>query len=199
MSIRPCSESEPVCVDDRANDGELFFFFYQTVFKRIRQRLLFSSFERELLTEVNVAPSQLHPKSWAFVRAFSILCNHFGHPPFVDVFLHFFEAKNLGKNFWVSFSGVRGRVILTLFQQSYKGFKGKFFRVRCSEHDHTSLDGFPLYWVGKLTLKKAKTLDELSSADREVCQVLDSLGAVFNTVELIKNEYNQSDLLVTSV
>ena len=46
-----------------------------------------TSFERELLTEVNVAPAQLHPNSWAFVRAFSILCNHFGHPPTVDVFL----------------------------------------------------------------------------------------------------------------
>ena len=131
-----------MCVDDRANEGEPFFFFYQTVFKCIRQRLPFSSFERELITEVNVAPAQLHPNSWAF----SILCNHFGHPPSVDVFLHFFEAKNLGKNLWVSFSGVTGRVILTLFQQSYKDFKGKFFRVCCSEHDRTLLDGFPLYW-----------------------------------------------------
>ena len=42
------------------------------------------------------------------MRAFAILCNHFGHPPSVDVFLHFFEAKSPGKNLWVSFSGVRG-------------------------------------------------------------------------------------------
>ena len=104
------------------------------------------------------------------------------------------EAKNLGKNLWVSFSGVTGRVILTLFQQSYKGFKGKFFRVCCSEHDQTALDEFPLYWVGKLKLKKAKTLDELSSADHGVCQVLASLGVIFNTVELIKNEYSPTRL-----
>jgi len=44
--------------------------------------------------------------------------------------------------------------------------------------------------VGKLTLKKAKNLDELSSVDREVCQMLVSLGAIFNTDELIKNEYS---------
>ena len=94
----------------------------------------------------------------------------------------------------MSFSGVTGRVILNLFQQSYKGFKEKFLRVCCSEHDRTSLDRFPLYWVGKLTLKKAKTLDKLSSADREVCQVLASLRAVFNTVELIKNEYSPTRL-----
>ena len=57
ISVRPCAKGEPVCVDNRANEGEPFFFFYQTVFKRIRQRLPFTSFERELLTEVNVAPA----------------------------------------------------------------------------------------------------------------------------------------------
>jgi len=124
ISICPCVEGEPVCVDSRANEGEPFFFFYQTVFKCIRQCLPFNNFERELLTEINVALAQLHPNSWAFIRAFSIFCNHFGHARSVDVFLHFFEAKNPGKNLWVSFSGVTGRVILTLFQQSYKGFKG---------------------------------------------------------------------------
>jgi len=51
-----------------------------------------------------------------------------------------------------------GRVLLTLFQQSYKGFKGKFFRVCCTEHDPTLLDEFPLYWVWELKVKKPKTL-----------------------------------------
>jgi len=128
------------------------------------------------------------------VRAFSILYNYFGHPPSVDVFLHFFEAKNLGKNLWVSFSGVTRRVILSLFQSSYKGFKRKFFRVCCSEQDRTALDGFPLYLVGELTLKKAKTLDKHSSADREVCQVLAGLGMIFSTVDLIKHEYSLTGL-----
>jgi len=116
--------------------------------------------------------------------AFSILCNYFGHAPSVDVFLHFFEAKNPWKNLWVSFSGVTGRVILTLFQQSYKGFKGKFFRV-C--------------WVGKLKLKKAKTLDELSSADRGVCQVFANLGVIFNTTDSSRTNTAQLGLLVILV
>ena len=103
------------------------------------------------------------------------MCNHFGHPPSVDVFLHFFEAKSSGKNLLVSFNGVAGRVILTLFQQSYKGFKGKFFRVCCTDHDRTLLDGFPLYWVRKLGFKKSKTLEELTPYDRKFCQVLVSL------------------------
>ena len=145
VSVRPCTKGEPVCADDQANEGELFFFLYSTVFKWIKPRLPLTGFERALLTEINVALAQLHPNSLAFMRAFTILSNHFGHPPSVDVFLHFFEAKSPGKNLWVSFSGMAGRVLLTLFQQSYKGFKGKFFKVCCTEHDPTLLDGFPLY------------------------------------------------------
>ena len=73
------------------------------------------------------------------------MCNHFGHTPSMDVFLYFFEAKNPGKRLWLSFNVVAGRVLLTLFQQSYKGFRKKFFNVCCSVHDPTLLDGFPLY------------------------------------------------------
>jgi len=98
VSIRPCAKGEPVCVDDQVNEGEPFFFLYQIVFKRMKLRLPLTGFERALLTEINMASAQLQPNSWAFMRAISILCNHFGHPPSVDVFLHFFEAKSPGKN-----------------------------------------------------------------------------------------------------
>jgi len=63
----------------------------------------------------------------------------------VDVFVYFFEAKSPGKKLWVSFNGVAGRVLLSHFQQSYKGFKGKFIEIRCSKFDPTLLDRFPLY------------------------------------------------------
>ena len=121
------------------------FFLYATIFKRIKLRLSLTGFEWALLTEINVTPAQLHPNNWAFVKAFAILCNHLGYTTSVDVFLHFFEAKSPGKKLWVSFNGVAGRVLLTLFQQSYKGFKGKFLKVCCNDHDPTLLDGFPLY------------------------------------------------------
>ena len=31
ISVRPCTAGEPVCVDNCSNDGDSFFFFYQTV------------------------------------------------------------------------------------------------------------------------------------------------------------------------
>ena len=68
MSVQPCGKGEPMCADDRANPTEEpFFFMYSTIFKRVKLRLPFTGFERALLTEVNVAPAELHPNSWAFV------------------------------------------------------------------------------------------------------------------------------------
>ena len=56
----------------------------------------FTRFERELLTELDIAAAQLHPNNWAFVRAFQIMCDHLGLPASVDVFLFLFEAKHPG-------------------------------------------------------------------------------------------------------
>jgi len=156
-------------------------------------RLPFSRFERELVTEISVAPAQLHPNSWAFIKAFGILWGYFGQPPSVDIFLHFFEVKKQGKSLWASLRGIAGRVILSLFQQSYKGWKGKFFKVCCSEYDQTALDDFPLYWVEEVKLTKPKSLDELPSADRKICQVLGSVGG-FDTSILISREHDAEGL-----
>ena len=93
----------------------------------------------------------------------------------------------------MSFNSIVGRVLLTLFQQSYKGWRGKFFRVCCSDYDRTALEGFPLYWVKKVKLTKPKSLDELPSSDREVCQILASVG-VFDTSILIGREYDAEAL-----
>jgi len=62
----------PICVDDRATNGVPFTFIYSAIFKRLRLRLPFTFFEKDLLTELNVAPCQLHPNAWAFIRAFEI-------------------------------------------------------------------------------------------------------------------------------
>jgi len=73
------------------------------------------------------------------------LCGFFGCAPSVDIFLHFFKVKKHGKSLWVSLSKILGRVLLPLFQLSFKGWKGKFFKVCCSDFDPSALDDFPLY------------------------------------------------------
>jgi len=149
VSIRPCPPGEPICTDNRGSDGEPFCFVYATMFKKVKLRFPFTRFEREILTELDIAPAQLHPNGWAFVRAYQIICAHLGHPASVDVFLYLFEAKNPRDRVWVSLNGVAGRSILSIFQQSYKDWKGKFVCVCCNDQDPTLFDGFPLYWVNK--------------------------------------------------
>ena len=56
VAIRPCPPGEPVCTDNDGNDGHPFCFIYATVFKKIRLRFSFTRFERELLTELDIAP-----------------------------------------------------------------------------------------------------------------------------------------------
>jgi len=131
-------------------------------FRRLGLRLPFTPFECTLLTEVNVAPAQLHPNSWAFVRAFAILCYSLDLTLSIDTFLFFFEVKDPGKKLWVSFNGVAGRVLLTLFQQSYKGFKKNFFKIRSNRRDPSLLDGFPLYWTEKPILQRPRSLEDLA-------------------------------------
>jgi len=63
-----------------------------------------------------------------------------------------------------------------------------------AKHDPTALDGFPLYWTEHPKLLKAKALDELSPADREVCKALAGLGIVFDTLKLTASEYNAHSL-----
>ena len=44
ITVLPCTLGEPVCGDERANNGVPFIYFYQVVFKRIGMRLPFSRF-----------------------------------------------------------------------------------------------------------------------------------------------------------
>jgi len=64
-----------VCCDESLDLEGPFCFFYAVVFKKVLLCLPLSVFEKELLTELNVAPAHLHPNSWAFVHAFTILCS----------------------------------------------------------------------------------------------------------------------------
>jgi len=108
--------------------------------------------------------------------------------------LYFFKVKNPDKRLWLSFNGVVGRVLLTLFQQSYKGFRKKFFKICCNVHDPTLPDGFPLYWVEKPALKKPKSLEDLVPRDQETCEFFSKLRVVFDTAELIKFKFYPGSL-----
>jgi len=53
-------ESEPICCDESFDPKGPFCFFYTTIFTKIKLHLPLFVFEKELLTELNVALAQLH-------------------------------------------------------------------------------------------------------------------------------------------
>ena len=193
LKLVPCRKDKLVCCDESSDPDGSFCYFYAILFKKVPLHLPLFNFEKELLTKINVATAQLHLNSWAFVRGFSILCAQFGLLPTVEAFLYFFEAKRLGHQLWVSFNGVAGRALLSLFQQSYKGFKGKFLKIRCNKRDPTLLDEFPLYWTKKPTFQTARCLDNMPQWDQEVCHFFSSLKVLFDTTTLISQEFSQGD------
>jgi len=182
-----------VCGNERANDGVPFFYFYQVVFKTVGVRLPFSRFEKKVLTEINAAPAQLYPNSWAFVKAFDILSGFLGCPPSIDIFFHFFEVKRQRNNLWVTLSNVPGRVLLTPFQNSFTGWKGKFFKICRSDLVPSALDRFPLYWVRETRALKSTPFKKLAPNDQVVCRILAEAGG-FDSATLISLEFNAGSL-----
>jgi len=57
MIVRPCPPGEPICIDDQGSDETPFCFIYTTMFKKVKLRFPFTRFERELLTELDIAPA----------------------------------------------------------------------------------------------------------------------------------------------
>lgn len=189
-----CELDEPVCANASTDPSGPFCFFYSTLFSKVGLRLPLSSFEKELLTVLNVALAQLHPKSWAFVWVFYVLCTHFGMVPKSNAFLYFFEMKKLHKHMWSSLSSAGGRGLLTLFQSSYKGFKGGFLKIRAPPHKADLLEGFPLYWTQNSSNSSARQLSDLSPTKKEYCLMLEQLKAIFDTKQLLDLEFQPTSL-----
>lgn len=143
----PCYPKEPICKDGR-NENTPFYYSYTIVFSELGVRLPLDPFEKELLSTINIAPAQLHPNSWAFVRAFHILCTHLGIVPSTNMFFYFFESKTSGCSSWTFISTFNNRVLVTEYQSSYKHFKRKLLKICSSPNRPNILEGFHLYWLG---------------------------------------------------
>ena len=61
--------------------------------------------------------------------------------------------------------------------------------ITSNDHSPTLLEGFPLYWVPKVEFKKPRGLDAMAPYERELCDLLPSLGAKFGSSTLIKHEF----------
>lgn len=93
MVAKPCTKGEWVCARPAEGSNERFTMVYETFFSGLGVRLPFTDFERNVLRTLNIAPSQLYPNDWGFMRAFAILCRGICSEPLVGCFFSFFQAK----------------------------------------------------------------------------------------------------------
>ncbi|RDX70449.1 hypothetical protein CR513_50308, partial [Mucuna pruriens] len=168
VTVTACHSGEAVCMSS-AEVSKPFFYLYDTLHSRLGIQLPFTHFERSVLQALNVAPTQLHPNSWAFVRAFELLCEDLGKVPTLGVFFWFFTPRKMDRVGWTSLSNRPKRSLLWPFSESYKGFKNLFFRVAPNDSNSRLLvdrDGrqhFPLQWTRRPAVSISVAVKNLES------------------------------------
>jgi len=125
-----------------------------------------------------VAPTQLHPNSWAYLQAFRILCKSLYLEPTPYAFLYFYDTRPQRPATWLSLISRPSISRLDAFSQSFKHFKDGYFKVIVKEGGNTyflNANGspkFPLSWTNNPSRYKDMRMDELSVGDKEVVETL---------------------------
>lgn len=189
LDIIPCDPDEPCCFGQQDVNGKNHTYFFENIFADLYCTLPLSDFTCAVLTLLNVAPTQLHCNSWAYIRAFELLCITLRIEPTPNKFFYFFETCGRSvKGEYLSLSTARGRGLFSLYRSHYKHFKGKFFKLketeRCKDVFYFD-DGspkFPFYWTNHYEVIHKVSEDALTSDELVDCQFL-------STIELNLKEF----------
>ncbi|MED6135609.1 hypothetical protein PIB30_048210 [Stylosanthes scabra] len=189
------SSVDRVCHEGKGADC---FFMYTCLFAEIGIRFPFTEFECAVLRQLNYAPSQIHPNSWGFIRAFEVLMEYLQEEPSLGLFFFLFQAKGVDRGVWVTLSSHQGRTVFSLFKATYKDFKKFYVKVRSPEDaipfflNENLLEKFPLYW--KRNPVQCLGVEELSERDACMCEFLfENLkgGKILTTSVLLKWDSNR--------
>jgi len=102
-----CGYTDHVC-HGRENAPVDFFFVYNTLFTNLRVTLSFDEFTSNVLKFLNLAPTQLHPNSWACLLAFRMVSHLFDLTPRAEVFLYYYNTYPANPISWVSLASRPG-------------------------------------------------------------------------------------------
>jgi len=118
--VLSCDVDERVCDQDMAGALDQSFLMYKAVLDDFGVKIPFTAFEMDVLKFLNVAPSQICPNSWAFIRGFEILCKALNLEASVGVFFHFYGTKDVNKGTLITIGAHPGK---KLFPPSASNFK----------------------------------------------------------------------------
>ena len=177
VSLERVSAVDHVC-HGQEGATEKFFYMYMCHFSQLHVRLPFDYFTMGVLRALNVAPTQLHPNSWAYLQAFRFLCQSLYLEPSPYAFLYFYDTRPRQSTTWLSLISRPSISRLDAFSQSFKHFKDGYFKVVVMEEGKANFlnaDGstkFPFNWTGSPFRYKDMGMDELSVGDKEVVEIL---------------------------
>jgi len=143
--------------------GPLLLLVFLSFFSDLHVGLLFYDFTMGVLQSLNVAPSQLHPNTWASYKTFRLICDMFRLSPTPYTFLSYYTSHLAEPVSWHSFISRPDNILFSLFTISYKNFKGKFFKIFVEPEDtrfffdKVGRSRFPLYWTRNPTRFKELT------------------------------------------
>ncbi|MED6118124.1 hypothetical protein PIB30_000106 [Stylosanthes scabra] len=110
--------------------GPHFLWVYQELFNRLRVRLPFSDFQRDVMTRCRVDVSQLHLNGWGFILAFEKVCLHYGFRPTIRLFFYIYDVLIPPNGFgYISFRACQGRKLFDSYEDSIQEFKWHYFKV----------------------------------------------------------------------
>ena len=182
--VAPDSD-ERVCFPTFIKGERPFFYAYEYFFSQLNVTFPFTAFETDLLWSCNIAPSQLHPNSWGFIKIFQLLCRELDVTPSHTLFLYLFVSAKPGgsskkKASWVSFRSAQGHKVFAMYDESFKDFKNYFFRVCAVEGarpfflDENDEPSFPLEWQQDVRVSWF-TWEMLDEVERAFVVVLEEL------------------------
>ncbi|QCD99954.1 hypothetical protein DEO72_LG7g1241 [Vigna unguiculata] len=149
-------------------------------------------FTMGVLRVLNIAPTQLHPNSWAYMQAFRVLCQSLYLQPSPYAFLYFYDTRPYQRTTWLSLISRPNISRLDAFSQSFKHFKDGYFKVVVKEEGKPyflNVDGstkFPFSWTGTPSRYKDMGTNELSVGDKEVVETLMKFVDKLSTKGLVR-------------
>ena len=168
LAIDYCRPINTICMGQASSNGP-FFFVYSCLFSDLHVALTFDDLTMGALRALNVAPSQLHPNTWASLQAFRHMCDMLHHRPTSSTFLHYYTSHPTEPFSWLSLISRWGNILFAPFTSTYKNFKGKFFKIFIEPKGREIFfyelrrSKFLLYWT------------KASAEDWEVYALFDSL------------------------
>ncbi|MED6181870.1 hypothetical protein PIB30_023393 [Stylosanthes scabra] len=141
--VAPGLEDRVCYADPESNN---YIFVYEATFTKVGIQLPFTDFEVAVLKKYEIAPSQIHPNSWGFIKGFEVICREFGFPTSMKVFHHLFKLTkpfSKDKQQWLFFRANQNMKVFEMFEESVRDFKTLYFKVL--PHSGTTP-----FWVNKV-------------------------------------------------